>query len=109
MIIDMSRGIDPRTKQAAERAEEAARQANSFMSISERFIRRHVRNLKSGAEFESAIRREMIPLWGDRPIASITRRDIIALVEAIAGNGKRYQARKLFAYANKHFFLDQCA
>jgi integrase len=103
MILEMARGIDPKTKQAAQRQEEAARKANSFAAIAGDFIKKHVQRLKSGREVEAAIRRELISKWGDRPVTEITRRDVVELVGTFADKGKKYQAYKLFAYASKLF------
>jgi integrase len=36
---------------------------------------------------ESVVRRELIPAWGDRPVTQISRRDIVALIEAIIDRG----------------------
>jgi hypothetical protein len=103
MIIDMSRGIDPKTQLAAKNLEEVARQANCFETIAESFIQKHVRGLKSGAEIERVIRRELIGKWGKRSIAEITKRDVVELIEAVATDGRKYQALKIFAFASKLF------
>jgi integrase len=102
-LRDISEGIDPKQKKAAERRAQARREANSFASVAEQFIARHVRKLRSAAEIEAAIRRELIGRWGDKPIAEISRRDVIALVEGIADPGHRVMARKVFAFAGKLF------
>jgi integrase len=102
MILDMSRGVDPKTKAAAKQREDEARQANSFAAVAETFIQRHVRGLKSGHEVEATIRRELIEKWKSRPITGITRRDIVELIESIADD-RKYQAFKIFAYVNKLF------
>ena len=103
MILDMSRGIDPKSKQAAKEREDATRQANSFASVAEAFIQKHVSGLKSGPEVETTIRRELIPKLGSRPIADITRRDVVELIEVIADSGRKYAAHKLFNYVSKLF------
>jgi integrase len=103
MLLDMSRGVDPKSKQAAKEREDATRQANSFASVAEAFIQKHVSGLKSGPEVETTIRRELIPKWGNRPIADITRRDVAELIEGIADSGRKYAAHKLFNYASKLF------
>jgi hypothetical protein len=36
----------------------------------------------------------LLPAWGGRPVSSITRRDIIALVEKIAERGAGIQANR---------------
>src|ERR1700752_4209424 len=52
MILDMARGIDPKEKKEAERRTEALRRGNSFGTVAEDFIARHVRILRSGNDFE---------------------------------------------------------
>ncbi|MGB8899566.1 MAG: tyrosine-type recombinase/integrase [Methylocella sp.] len=102
-LRDFERGIDPREKQAAMGREAAHRQANSFASIAEEFIAKHVAKLRTAPEVESSIRRELIAKWGGRPITEISRRDVAELVEAIAGSGRPYAAHRTFAHASKFF------
>ncbi len=49
------------------------------------------------------IKRELVPAWGDRPIASISRRNVIALVEAIADRGAPVQANRTLAVLGRLF------
>ncbi|MGO9238912.1 MAG: tyrosine-type recombinase/integrase [Methylocella sp.] len=103
MVLDMSRGIDPKQKQATQKREQAATRANSFASVAEKFIVKHVSKLRTSVDVEAAIRRELIAQWSDRPITEITRRDVVELVEGIADSGRPYAAHKAFAYASKLF------
>jgi hypothetical protein len=64
-LRDLAGGIDPRTKKDAESRAEAQRKANSFASVAEEFIQRHVRTLARPTEVEAAIRRELISRWGE--------------------------------------------
>ena len=102
-LRDIERGIDPKEKQEAERRAQAHRRANSFASVAEEFIIRHVAKLRSGPEVEAAIRRELIGRWGARPITEINRRDIVQAIEEIANSGRPYAAHKLFNYVSKLF------
>src|SRR5262249_37165424 len=81
MILDMTRGVDPKTAADAKTREAQARKANSFAAVAATFIQKHVRGLKSGHEVEATIRRELIDKWVSKPIAEITRRDIVELIE----------------------------
>ena len=83
-LRDFERGIDPKEKKAAACAADAHRRANSFASVAEEFIARHVAKLRSGPEVKAAIRRELIGRWGARPITEINRRDIVHALEEIA-------------------------
>jgi integrase len=102
-LRDISEGIDPKQKEAARRRAEARREANSFGAVAEQFILRHVSRLRSAAEIEAAIRRQLIARWKDKPVTEISRRDIISMVEAIADSGHRVAARKAYAFAGKLF------
>jgi integrase len=102
-LRDIERGIDPKEKKEAERHAEAHRRANSFASVAEEFISRHVAKLRSGPEVKAAIRRELIGRWGARPITEINRRDIVHALEEIADSGRPYAAHKLFNYMSKLF------
>src|SRR3984893_3045940 len=102
-LRDIDRGIDPKEKKAAACAADAHRRANSFASVAEEFIARHVAKLRSGPEVKAAIRRELIGRWGGRPITEINRRDIVHALEEVADSGRPYAAHKLFNYMSKLF------
>ena len=102
-LWDIERGIDPKEKKAAARAADAHRRANSFASVAEEFIARHVAKLRSSPEVKAAIRRELIGRWGLRPITEVNRRDIVHALEEIADSGRPYAAHKLFNYTSKLF------
>jgi integrase len=103
MVLDMAHGIDPKEKEAGRKRDQAAKRANSFAAVAGEFIAKHVRKLRSAHDVESAIRRELIAKWGERPITEISRRDVVELVEAIADSGRPYAAHRIFAYASKLF------
>lgn len=113
-------GEDPATlAEAQRRAREEAdgrRRASTFGAVAEDFIKRHAMMKRSGGMTASYIRRELIPAWGAMPMAEITRRDVIALVEAILdrggdrpapgrrrSSGGPYAARHTLAIARKLF------
>jgi integrase len=102
-LRDIERGIDPKEKKEAKARADAHRRANSFASVAEEFIARHVIKLRSGPEVEAAIRRELIGRWGGRPITEINRGDIVHALEEIADSGRPYAAHKLFNYMSKLF------
>lgn len=103
MLLDMSRGIDPKVKEAAQREAEAMAAQETFAAVAEQFIEKHVSKLRTSREVEAAIRRELIPAFGKKPVASITRRDIVHLLEAVVESGRPYVARHLLAYLSKFF------
>jgi integrase len=83
--------------------------------VAEEFIDNYLPRLRSRKVVEALIRRELIPILGDKPIGEIRRRDIIALIENIKSRGKvfpgkrrttsggTYAARHAFAQLSKFF------
>ena len=96
-------GIDPRSDEERRRAAELQRQGNSFAAVAEAFIARHVSKRWKGAEVERDIRREFIARWGARPITSITRHDVVAVIDAAVDRGAPYQAHNLLGYVRRLF------
>src|SRR5262249_12774834 len=63
----------------------------------------HVRTKRSARTIEQMIRRTLIPRWGERPIDSITRGDIIALIDEIVDRGHPEAAHTALAYTRRLF------
>jgi integrase len=121
VLNEMRQGVDPKQKRALAHAqaiaaeehadkEKGERKANSFESVAEDFIKRHVLardkgalKLKSGPEVAASIRRELIPIWRDRPIGEISRRDVVKLLEKVVDEDRPYIAHHLLAYLSKLF------
>jgi integrase len=118
-------GRHPREIEERKRREEQQRRKDTFGSVAEEFIKRHVHRLRSARANEALIQRELLgqslrrtrdggklveewvptkdARWRNRPITEITRRDAVELIEGIADKGSRHQARKTFAAASKLF------
>jgi integrase len=84
-------GDDPAALAAAKRRArteaEQARRAATFGAVAEEFIKRHAMTKRSGKMVAGIVTRELIPVWGERQLADIGKRDVIALVEAILDRG----------------------
>jgi integrase len=118
-LEDLASGRDPREREQKELRDEARRRQDTFGSVAEDFIKRHVAKLRSSKAMEATIRRELLGQklkdgkwaidpdkethWHDLPITEITRRDVIELLEEIVDRGTRHQARKVLAYVRKLF------
>ncbi len=87
----MTEGTDPaalaEAKRVAKADAERATKANSFRAVAEQFITRHAMTKRSGEQVAGVVRRELVPVWGDRPIGEIAKRDVIKLIEAILDRG----------------------
>jgi integrase len=58
-------------------------------------------------EVRRIVEREVLPLWGDRPLAEIRKRDVLSLINGIADRGAKTAANRALTYV-KHF-LGWCA
>src|SRR6516162_4211627 len=103
ILREIESGIDPRARKAEETRLVTAAQASTFAAVAESFIARHVRTKRSARSIEQLIRRTLIPRWGERPIASIRRADVIALIDEIVDRGRPEAAHTTFAYARRLF------
>jgi len=95
-------GHDPREAKAEKNreAEKAAKAADAslFGVLAEQFIRQYEkRGLRRGAEVVARIRRELVPVWGKRPVTGINDSDLIELIEAVADRSGPFAARHLFS------------
>jgi integrase len=62
--------------------------AHTFAALAERYVTEYARRHKrSAAKDERNLRLHILPRWGKRDFASITRADVIALIERLVGAG----------------------
>jgi integrase len=89
-------GIDPSEEKRARR-EMRTPESDTFGAVVAEYLERHVRANLRLSTFKGTKRdleRNALREWRTRPIASITRRDVIDLVEAIAARGAGVQANR---------------
>jgi integrase len=96
-------GKDPKEEEREENRRQQRRLENSVAAVAEKFLERHVKGQRQARDTERAVRREVIARWGQRPLDSITRRDVIAMVEEIVDRGAPAMARNVLAFT-KIFF-----
>ena len=77
-----------------------------FAGVFEEWLKRDQADNKTAKVVERSIRRLVLPLWGNREITEIGRRDVLDVIDAIADQGtivtaRRMQTRlhRLFAWA----------
>jgi integrase len=89
-------GRDPRdvTRAAA---------ADNFGRVMEDFIARHVAGQRRAKQVEREIRKELLPRWRNRPVADISRRDVIAMLDEIKDRDAVHQAHNIFSHAKTFF------
>jgi hypothetical protein len=103
ILREIEGGVDPRVRALEETRLATAAQASTFAAVAESFIARHVRTKRSARSIERLIRRTLIPRWSERPIAAITRADVIALIDEIVDRGHPEAAHTTLAYARRLF------
>jgi integrase len=90
----IAQGKDPAQEKAATMAK-AAKKADTVKSVVEDFIGRHMEGKKRAARYVTETRRNfdnhVLPRWGERDINSITRRDVIELLDDIADHGTQFK------------------
>jgi integrase len=104
-------GVHPREQEELRRREKARERKDTFESVAEAFISRHVAGLRAKRDAGNAIRRDLVPPWRSRPIISITKHDVVEVIEEIitrrgtpgkvcyAAHHSLSYAKKLFAWA----------
>jgi integrase len=102
-IALVQRGIDPATQVAIEREANRVRQENSFGAVAESFLEKHIASRRTAGAIGRLIRGKLIARWRDRPIDTIGKRDIIAMIEDIEEKSGAASARQSLAYARRLF------
>ncbi len=93
-------GIDPAKVKEREKAE----RLDTVRRVVAEFIERHAKaRNRSWRQTEAVFEKEVLPDWGDRPIKSITRRDVRDLLDGIMDRGTPYVANRTLAAIRKLF------
>ncbi|MCA0272382.1 MAG: integrase arm-type DNA-binding domain-containing protein [Proteobacteria bacterium] len=105
-IEAVERGNDPGADKKATKA--ARRDAHlterdKIKTLVGQFATRHLSGLRSGAHARQFLDRFVVKAWGDRDIHTITRRDVIDLLDGIADSGRGVTANRVLAHTRKFF------
>jgi len=88
-LAQLSQGIDPAGERYAAAQAVEARKADTMASVVDEFMKR--RTAGKAPRYVQETRRNfdnhVLPRWRDRDVASIKRRDVIELLDAIADSG----------------------
>ena len=99
----IGRGIDPRDEEEKERLAELRKKADTFDAVVEDFARRVLPKQRRGKIVEREIKSEFVSQWKGRSITSITRRDVLEVVNQAIDRGAPYQARNLLGHVRALF------
>src|SRR5262245_32335858 len=98
----VAEGHDP----GEEKAQARAKRPDSIDRVVEQFLERHCRRVnrpKTAYETERLLRRHVLPRWHGRNIDSITRRDVLDVLDRIVDSGASIEANRALAAVRKLF------
>jgi hypothetical protein len=99
----IERGIDPAVQVASEVESNRQRQSNTFRAVAKSFIEKHVGSRRTAIPITQLIERKLVSHWADRPIDTISKRDVIELVEGVRETSGIESARQTLIYARRLF------
>jgi integrase len=94
---DIARGIDPAT------VPRSAPPTTAFAAVAEEWLQRDQAQNKSANTVRRIVNRELLPAWGNRPIADIGRRDVRDLIDGIVDRGAVIMARRVHGHLHRLF------
>jgi integrase len=98
-----------RTRQAIARGDSPVANGKSelvFDTVVEEWLRRDIapRNKQSSVyQITRAIERDLLPAWRGRRINTLTKFDVLTLLDGIADRGAPIKARRVYAHAHRFF------
>ena len=96
-IAQIQAGNDPRITERTERDQ-------TFAVVMEDYLAKHVRGrLRKAPDIEREMRKELLSRWKDRPVTTITRRNIITMIDDIKDRGATYQAHNILSHCKTFF------
>lgn len=96
-----SEGRDPAEEVKAAKAPTPKDDRDKIKTLIGQYDKRHLKGLKSGDVVRRELDRFVVAAWGERDIHSITKRDVIDLLDGIADSGRVVTANRVRAYLNK--------
>lgn len=97
-LTTIAKGADPVELLDAQKRDRVEKRSNQVDRVAADFIERYAKpKNRSWKETERILNREVVPDWGKRSVADITRRDVIALIDDIADRAPFMANRTLSA------------
>lgn len=97
-------GRDPGSEKLAAKAERASNaEQDSIESLMKAYGKRKLSNLRSGATVKRELERHAVAAWSGREIQTITKRDVLDLLDSIVDSGRLTTANRLRAYLGTFF------
>lgn len=97
-------GRDPGSEKLALKKEQSTRaNRDRIEALVENFAKRHLSRLKTGATVKRELERHAVAEWKGRDVHSISKRDVIDLLDSLVDSGRGTSANRLRAYLGKFF------
>ncbi|MGH8588406.1 MAG: tyrosine-type recombinase/integrase [Gammaproteobacteria bacterium] len=100
-LLAAAEGRDPATEKT-----QARRRGDTVGEVVEDYWRLHLAGLKDGQKAKRILDQEAVARWRYRRIGQITRRDIIEVIDEVAGHGTTGHADKVRAWV--HALMNWC-
>jgi integrase len=83
----------------------APKLGDTVASVIEDWLKRDKRKAKASSLYQtrSAMGRDVLPVWNGRPITSVSKRDVIELLDGIIDRGAPGKARSVHAHLHRFF------
>jgi integrase len=92
-------GKDPAVEKKSQRLLPSP-ESDTFKILLQDYLERYARKNTAPAMYKETKRMiecDALPIWRDRPISGITRRDVISVIDSIAARGAEVQANRMLA------------
>ena len=96
----VSQGQDPALERARDRQRLNHDRVDGLVA---EFIEKHVVHTRTAAETERIFERDVLPRFGSRSVHTVTKRDIVSMLDAIADRGSPIMANRTLAVTRKFF------
>lgn len=94
-------GRDPAEELRVAKAPRLEDDRDKIKTLIALYHKRHLSKLKSGELVRRELDRFVVAAWGERDIGTISKRDIIDLLDGITDSGRAVTANRIRAYLNK--------
>jgi integrase len=116
LLAEVKKSVDPlererrdsEARQAADeqkrRDEEAALERLTISELCKEYIEEYaMKHKKSWRQDEDLLKRDVIPVWGDRKVEDVTKRDVTLLLKGIVERGSPSMSNSVFRVIRKMF------
>ena len=103
-LIEAKRGKDPRDAKIVARQVARAAERDDVATIVAEFIERYAKvNTRSWKSTEKILQKHVLPCWQGRAVQTITKRDVLDVLDVIVARGKPIMANRVLSHTRKLF------